>query len=164
MFEFLCPKKHSKIRTGSVRNPPVSLLSLKHFFHTESLAHLPHRLDRRRTALYSSAAMHYKVLFRIEKFQLIAKLQNKLTNYQNYCKEMGDTAEIEIVFAGDVVQYFRNLENDFTQLDADIALCHNALSGQGMEDIQYKNIRTVRAGIGEIIKRKAEGFIEYTIE
>ena len=53
---------------------------------------------------------------------------------------------------------------DFTQLDADIALCHNALSGQGMEDIQYKNIRTVRAGIGEIIKRKAEGFIEYTIE
>ncbi len=164
IFEFLCPKKHSKIRTGSVRNPPVSLLSLKHFFHTESLAHLPHRLDRRRTALYSSAAMHYKVLFRIEKFQLIAKLQNKLTNYQNYCKEMGDTAEIEIVFAGDVVQYFRNLENDFTQLDADIALCHNALSGQGMEDIQYKNIRTVRAGIGEIIKRKAEGFIEYTIE
>ena len=108
--------------------------------------------------------MHYKVLFRIEKFQLIAKLQNKLTNYQNYCKEMGDTAEIEIVFAGDVVQYFQNLDNEFTELDADIALCHNALSGQGMEDIQYKNIRTVRAGIGEIIKRKAEGFIEYTIE
>lgn len=77
---------------------------------------------------------------------------------------MGDTAEIEIVFAGDVVQYFQNLDNEFTELDVDIALCHNALSGQGMEDIRYKNIRTVRAGIGEIIKRKAEGFIEYTIE
>ncbi|UTC44153.1 hypothetical protein [Treponema sp. OMZ 857] len=108
--------------------------------------------------------MHYKVLFRIEKLQLIAKLQNKLVNYRNYCKETGDTAEIEIVFAGDVVQYFKNLENDFTDCDCDIALCHNALAGQGMEDIQYKNIRTVRAGIGEIIKRKAEGFIEYTIE
>ena len=108
--------------------------------------------------------MHYKVLFRIEKLPLISKLQAKLMNYQSYCKETGDTAEIEIVCAGDVVQYFRNLENDLTELDADIALCHNALSGLGMEDIQYKNIRTVRAGIGEIIKRKAEGFIEYTIE
>ena len=131
--------------------------------HLQWLA-LQNRLDRCGTALYSSAAMHYKVLFRIEKLRLISKLQNKLTNYQNYCKEMGDTAEIEIVFAGDVVQCFQNLDNEFTELDADIALCHNALSGQGMEDIQYKNIRTVRAGIGEIIKRKAEGFIEYTIE
>ena len=50
--------------------------------------------------------MHYKVLFRIEKLQLITKLQSKLVNYRNYCKETGDTAEIEIVFAGDVVQYF----------------------------------------------------------
>ena len=131
--------------------------------HLQWLA-LQNRLDRCGTALYSSAAMHYKVLFRIEKLRLISKLQNKLTNYQNYCKEMGDTAEIEIVFAGDVVQYFQNLDNEFTELDADIALCHNALSGQGMEDIRYKNIRTVKAGIGEIIKRKAEGFIEYTIE
>jgi len=108
--------------------------------------------------------MHYKVLFRIEKLHLIAKLQNKLFNYRNYCKETGDTAEIEIVCAGDVVRYFQNLENDFTESGCDIALCHNALSGQGMGDIRYKNIRTVRAGIGEIIKRKAEGFIEYTIE
>jgi len=119
------------------------------------------RLDIFRGSLI---AMHYKVLFRIEKIRLIAKLQNKLFNYRNYCKETGDTAEIEIVFAGDVVQYFKNLENDFTDCGCDIALCHNALAGQGMGDIQYKNIRTVRAGIGEIIKRKAEGFIEYTIE
>ena len=121
-------------------------------------------LDSSIAARYSLHTMHYKVLFRIEKLPLIAKLQKKLFNYQNYCKETGDTAEIEIVFAGDVVQYFRNPENDFTKPDLDIALCHNALSGEGMEDIQYKNIRTVRAGIGEIIKRKAEGFIEYTIE
>ncbi len=108
--------------------------------------------------------MHYKVLFRIEKLDLISKLKNKIYNYENYCKEIGDTAEIEVVCAGNVVKYFENLENDFTALNLDIALCHNALLGQGMKDVQYKNIRTVRAGIGEIIKRKAEGFIEYTIE
>jgi hypothetical protein len=108
--------------------------------------------------------MHYKVLFRIEKFELIEKLKHKIFNYKKYCEETGDTAEIEAVFAGDVVQYFKNLENDFTGTDIDVALCHNALTGQGMEDICYKNFRTVRAGIGEIITRKAEGFIEYTIE
>jgi len=63
-----------------------------------------------------------------------------------------------------VVSYFKNLENDFIDSDIDIALCHNALSGQNMDDICHKNIRTVKAGIGEIITRKAEGFIEYTIE
>nr|WP_314779758.1 hypothetical protein [uncultured Treponema sp.] len=108
--------------------------------------------------------MHYKVLFRIEKFNLIDKLKHKITNYKRYCEETGDTAEIEVVFAGDVVKYFENLENDFTDSGLDIALCHNALTGQNMPDINYKNIRTVRAGIGEIISRKAEGFIEYTIE
>jgi len=39
IFEFLCPKKHSKIRTGSIRKPPVSLLPLKNFFHADALAH-----------------------------------------------------------------------------------------------------------------------------
>ena len=108
--------------------------------------------------------MHYKVLFRIEKFNLIDKLKHKITNYKRYCEELGDTAEIEVVFAGDVVKYFESLENDFTDSGLDIALCHNALTGQNMPDINYKNIRTVRAGIGEIISRKAERFIEYTIE
>ena len=32
IFEFLCPKKHSKILTGSMRKPPVSLLSFQDFF------------------------------------------------------------------------------------------------------------------------------------
>lgn len=108
--------------------------------------------------------MHYKVLFRIEKYELIEKLKHKIANYKKYCQETGDTAEIEVVFAGDVVRYFEDRENEFVGTDLDLALCHNALRGSGMEDILYKNIRTVRAGIGEIIRRKAEGFIEYTIE
>ena len=41
MFEFLCPKKHSKICTGSVRKPLVSLLSLKISFHADALVQ-PH--------------------------------------------------------------------------------------------------------------------------
>ncbi len=108
--------------------------------------------------------MQYKVLFRIEKYELIEKLKSKIRNYKKYCKETGDSAIIEVVCAGDVVKYFKNTENDFTDSNLDIALCRNALSGENMEDINYKNIRTVRAGIGEIIMRKAEGFIEYTIE
>lgn len=108
--------------------------------------------------------MHYKVLFRIEKYELWDKLIAKIRNYMRYCEEMGDTAEIEVVFAGNVVQHFKDLDNELTQMDLQIALCHNALSGWGMEDIFHKNITTVRAGIGEIIRRKAEGWIEYTIE
>ena len=122
------------------------------------------RLYHRLKIYKKEEIMHYKVLFRIEKFNLIDKLKHKITNYKRYCEEMGDTAEIEVVFAGDVVKYFENLENEFADSGLDIALCHNALTGQNMPDINYKNIRTVRAGIGEIISRKAEGFIEYTIE
>lgn len=108
--------------------------------------------------------MHYKVLFRIEKLKLIDKLKAKITNYLRYLEETGDTCEIEAVFAGDVVLYFKDKDNDLTDFDIKIALCHNALTGAGMEDIFHKNIVTVRAGIGEIITKKAEGFIEYTIE
>ncbi len=112
--------------------------------------------------------MHYKVLFRIEKYPLMEKLIHKIGNYKRYCDEVGDTFEIEVVFAGDVVKHFANLKEGLvTELvgtDLDLALCHNALSGCGMEDINEFNVRTVRAGIGEIITKKAQGYIEYTIE
>lgn len=112
--------------------------------------------------------MHYKVLFRIEKYPLLEKLIHKIRNYKKYCEEIGDTCEIEVVFAGDVVKHFANLnEGLVTELihgNLDLALCHNALSGCEMEDINQSNIRTVKAGIGEIITKKAQGYIEYTIE
>lgn len=112
--------------------------------------------------------MHYKVLFRIEKYPLLEKLIHKIRNYKKYCDEVGDTCEIEVVFAGDVVKHFANLnEGLVTELlygDLDLALCHNALSGCNMADINKSNIRTVKAGIGEIITKKAQGYIEYTIE
>ena len=89
----------------------------------------PSRLYRRLKIYKKEGIMHYKVLFRIEKFNLIDKLKHKITNYKRYCEETGDTAEIEVVFAGDVVKYFENFENDFTDSGLDIALCHNALTG-----------------------------------
>lgn len=112
--------------------------------------------------------MHYKVLFRIEKYKLLEKLMHKIRNYKRYCLEMGDTYEICVVFAGDVVQHFEQLQSPYVQelmdSDLDLALCHNALAGSGLQDINQSNIRTVKAGIGEIIRKKAEGYIEYTIE
>lgn len=112
--------------------------------------------------------MYYKVLFRIEKYKLMEKLLHKIRNYKRYCEEMNDSCEIEIVFAGDVVKHFADLENEFVSelisQDVQIALCHNALSGCEMEDINHLNIKTVRAGIGEIITKKSQGYIEYTIE
>ncbi|MDO4754673.1 MAG: hypothetical protein Q4A41_06675 [Bacillota bacterium] len=124
--------------------------------------------------------MHYKVLFRIEKIELVEKLKQKIKNYERYCQEEGDTCEISVVCAGSIVKHFRNvalklekgiaidpeidIDPDFDREDLDIALCRNALGGWGFSDVFYKNIRTVRAGIGEIIKKKAEGYIEYTIE
>lgn len=124
--------------------------------------------------------MHYRVLFRIEKIELVDKLKHKIRNYERYCSELGHTCSIEVVCAGSIVRHFRalalkiesglpidpaiDIDVDFDRADLDIALCHNALSGSGLPDLHYKNIRTVRAGIGEIITKKAEGYIEYTIE
>ena len=39
----------------------------------------------------------------------------------------------------------------------------NALNGL-KPNYEQKNIQIVSAGIGEVIKRKSEGWIEYTIE
>lgn len=106
----------------------------------------------------------YKVLFRIEKLELIDKLKGKITNLRRYMDEDNKQLTIMIVFAGNVVQHFNQPDVFFEDETLDIALCANALRGSGMEPINQKNIRTVRAGIGEIIEKKAEGWIEYTIE
>lgn len=119
--------------------------------------------------------MHYKVLFRVEKYDLMDKLRHKVRNFRRYLAETGDTAEIEVVFAGSVVKHFADLallqseEMEGGELlganpDIRLALCHNALGGSEMEDISEGNIRTVRAGVGEIIRLKSLGYIEYTIE
>lgn len=51
----------------------------------------------------------YKVLFRIEKIDLINKLKGKLRNLKKYMEDKEDKEEnllIEIVFACDVVEQF----------------------------------------------------------
>ena len=45
-------------------------------------------------------------------------------------------------------------DNDLLKLEADIALCNNALLSNDIKPINYQNIRTVVAGIGEILVRK----------
>lgn len=106
----------------------------------------------------------YKVLFRIEKLDLVEKLQMKLKNLREYMEDQGQEMEVEIVFSGDVVEYFKDDYSDFIDPDLDVALCQNALDTVNMEAINDRNIRTVPAGIGEIIERKADGWIEFTIE
>lgn len=106
----------------------------------------------------------YRVLFRIEKPELIDKLKAKITNLRHYMESEKKKLVIEVVFSGPVVNYFKGDYSDFKDPDLDIALCHNALTGAKMDDIFDENIRTVKAGIGEIIEKKAEGWIEYTIE
>lgn len=108
--------------------------------------------------------MHYRVIFRIEKLELIEKLKQKIVNFKKYCEETSDTYEIETVFAGNVVQYFKVSDDFFVDSDIKVKLCRNALLGSDMQIINYKNIETVIAGVGEIVKRKSEGWVEYTIE
>lgn len=108
--------------------------------------------------------MKYKVLFRIEKLKLIDKLKNKIKNLRNYMDDEGYEYDIEIVFSGDVVKHFEGDYSDFIDPKLDVALCNNALNNHGIEPINDRNIRTVKAGIGEIIEKKAEGWIEFTIE
>lgn len=106
----------------------------------------------------------YKVLFRIEKLELIDKLKAKITNLRRYMDEENKPVTIMVVLAGNVVQHFKQIDDFFDDETLDIALCANALRGSGMAELNQKNIRTVRAGIGEIIEKKADGWIEYTIE
>lgn len=107
--------------------------------------------------------MNYKVLFRIERLKLMDKLKAKIVNYRRYCEEMGDTCEIEIVCAGNVVTHFLEEDEFFKDESLQVKLCKNALNGL-KPDYEQKNIQIVSAGIGEIIKRKSEGWIEYTID
>ncbi|MDO5028152.1 MAG: hypothetical protein Q4E36_02695 [Bacillota bacterium] len=106
----------------------------------------------------------YKVLFRIEKLELVDKLKTKITNLKTYMEEVGKDLQIEIVFSGNVVEYFKGDYSYFKRPDLDVALCQNALNTAKMEAIFDENIRTVRAGIGEIIEKKSQGWIEFTIE
>lgn len=108
--------------------------------------------------------MKYKVIFRIEKIELIDKLKMKLENLKNYMEDEGHELEMEVVFSGDVVNYFRDDYSDFIDPTLDVALCNNALTNEGMEPIQDRNIRTVKAGIGELIEKQAVGWIEFTVE
>lgn len=108
--------------------------------------------------------MHYRVLFRIEKLELIEKLKQKIINFKKYCEETKDTYEIEIVFAGNVVQYFMGDDNFFVGSDLQVKLCRNALLGSNMPIINKENFETIIAGVGHIVKRKTEGWVEYTIE
>ncbi|WP_425539225.1 hypothetical protein [Microaceticoccus formicicus] len=108
--------------------------------------------------------MKYSVLFRIEKIELLEKLRTKIKNLRNYMEEEKHEFEIEIVFSGNVVEYFKGDYSEFLDPKLDIILCNNALKNANMEPISDQNIRTVRAGIGEIIVKKAEGWIEFTIE
>ncbi len=108
--------------------------------------------------------MKYKVLFRIEKLKLVDKLKNKIKNLRTYMDREGYEYEIEIVFSGDVVKHFEGDYSDFIDPDLDVALCNNALNNHDIKPINDRNIRTVKAGIGEIIEKKSAGWIEFTIE
>lgn len=101
------------------------------------------------------------VLFRIEKAELYDKLLAKIYNFERYCAEENISAQIEIVCAGPIVKRFRDLNSELIGKHYDIALCKNALGG---EEFSHQNIRTVRAGVGEIVVKKSQGYVEYTIE
>ena len=106
----------------------------------------------------------YKVIFRIEKIELLDKLKNKINNLREYMQSENRELEIEVVFSGNVVEYFKGDYSDFVDPLLDVALCNNALKSANMKPIHDRNIRTVKAGIGELVEKKAAGWIEFTVE
>lgn len=108
--------------------------------------------------------MHYRVIFRLEKIELIDKFHSKLKNCRDYMSEEGHQLETEVVCAGPVVNHFMHDYSDFIDVQLDVALCNNALKAANMEPLFDRNIRTVKAGIGELVEKKAAGWIEVTIE
>lgn len=106
----------------------------------------------------------YKVIFRIEKIELLEKLKKKIKNLRDYMESEDKGLEIEIVFSGNVVEHFKGDYSDFIDPSLDVALCNNALKASEMEPINDRNIRTVKAGIGELVEKKAAGWIEFTVE
>ena len=86
--------------------------------------------------------MNYKVLFRIERLKLVDKLKAKIVNYRKYCEEMGDTCEIEIVCAGNVVTHFLEEDDFFKDESLQVRLCKNALNGLKPVSYTHLTLRT----------------------
>ena len=109
--------------------------------------------------------MKLQVIFSIDKIEGIELLLSKLGNLQDYCQSEGHSLQSEIVFMGTAVLYFKDLADDnlFFKLDVDIALCNNALRSNKMIAINHKNIRTVHAGIGELVVKRHNGWVDYVI-
>jgi len=109
--------------------------------------------------------MKLQVIFSIDKVERIDALLSKLRNLEDYCAFEGHTLQAEIVLMGTAVLYFKDLNDSslFFNLDADIALCNNALRSNGMTPVNRKNIRTVHAGIGELVVKKQTGWVDYVI-
>ncbi len=109
--------------------------------------------------------MKLKTLMIIDKIDRIELLKSKIANLQDYCIKEDHELELEIVMMGNAVTYFKDFDdsNDLLKLDADIALCNNALNMHEMERIQYQNLRTVVAGVGEVLVKKTEGWVDYLI-
>lgn len=109
--------------------------------------------------------MKLKTLMIIDKIDRIDLLKSKIANLQDYCMKEDHELVLEIVMMGSAVTYFKdfNDDNELLKLDVDIALCNNALSMHGIKPIQYQNLRTVVAGVGEILVKKTEGWVDYLI-
>ncbi|MPM80233.1 hypothetical protein SDC9_127280 [bioreactor metagenome] len=109
--------------------------------------------------------MKLHVLLTVDQSDRIELLLNKFRNLRDYCDHEGHELVTEIVVMGNAVSYFRTLADDnvFLNLPADVALCNNALQAQHMEPVTYKNVRTVYAGIGEIVTKKQQGWVDYVV-
>lgn len=109
--------------------------------------------------------MKIKALLIIDQIKKIDQLKAKISNLKEYCQYEEHTLALMVVVLGDAVVYFKDLVNEDQLLDPniDIALCNNSLAMRDLAPIDHDNIRTVHAGIGEVLVKKTLGWQDYLI-
>lgn len=116
----------------------------------------------------SEGSIHmYKVIFHANEEEKINQIYNNIMNLMDDLEENNKDLKIEIVANGQGVGSFRKDDKgygervrDLLNMDVKIAICSNTLKKFDFKEDEFlKEIIFVRSGIGELVKKQAQGWI-----
>lgn len=116
----------------------------------------------------SEGSIHmYKVIFHANEEEKINQIYNNIMNLMDDLEENNKDLKIEIVANGQGVGPFRKDDKEYGEkvrdllnMDVKIAICSNTLKKLDFKEDEFlKEIIFVRSGIGELVKKQAQGWI-----
>ncbi|MDD2522836.1 MAG: DsrE family protein [Anaerolineaceae bacterium] len=108
----------------------------------------------------------YQVIFHLDE-EPLEKVAFVLNNILNLLADLGaENVDVELLVNGPAVKAFTSKESPVSELiskildqDVVIALCNNALVGNGLVPADMlPKAKIVPSGVGELVKKQAEGW------